>query len=144
MKAKSEATIEGLRELVLRMGALAEAIFAKALRVVHERDGRLAAEVQRDDLALDKLDIEIDDAVLRALALQSPVAEDLRQVIAIKTMATDLERVGDIARNIAKSGARLAERTGPVPRFGEGAHHDAAYFIIAAAAPIEAPRKFGK
>ncbi len=111
MKAKSEATIEGLRELVLRMGALAEAIFAKALRVVHERDVRLAAEVQRDDLELDKLDIEIDDAVLRALALQSPVAEDLRQVIAIKTMATDLERVGDIARNIAKSGARLAERS---------------------------------
>ena len=66
--------------------------------------------MQRDDLELDRLDIEIDDAVLRALALQSPVAEDLRQVIAIKTMATDLERVGDIARNIAKSGARLAER----------------------------------
>ena len=110
MKAKSEATIEGLRELVLRMGALAEAIFAKALRVVHERDARLGVEVQRDDLELDKLDIEIDDAVLRALALQSPVAEDLRQVIAIKTMATDLERVGDIARNIAKSGARLAQR----------------------------------
>lgn len=110
MTAKSEATIEGLRELVLRMGALAEAILAKAVRVVHERDGRLAIEVQRDDLELDRLDIEIDDAVLRALALQSPVAEDLRQVIAIKTMATDLERVGDIARNIAKSGARLAER----------------------------------
>ena len=110
MTAKSEATIEGLRERVLRMGALAEAILAKAIRVVHERDGRLGAEVQRDDLELDRLDIEIDDSVLRALALQSPVAEDLRQVIAIKTMATDLERVGDIARNIAKSGARLAER----------------------------------
>src|SRR5262245_16070771 len=110
MTAKSEATIEGLRELVLRMGALAEAILVKAVRVVHERDSRLGAEVQRDDLELDRLDIEIDDAVLRALALQSPVAEDLRQVIAIKTMATDLERVGDIARNIAKSGARLAER----------------------------------
>jgi len=110
MTVKSEATIEGLRELVLRMGALSEAILTKSLRVVHERDARLAAEVQRDDLELDKLDIEIDDAVLRALALQSPVAEDLRQVVAIKTMATDLERVGDIARNIAKSGARLAER----------------------------------
>lgn len=110
MTAKSEATIEGLREHILRMGALAEAILTKALRVVRERDARLASEVQRDDLELDKLDIEIDDAVLRALALQSPVAEDLRQVVAIKTMATDLERVGDIARNIAKSGARLAER----------------------------------
>ena len=66
--------------------------------------------MQRDDLEIDRLDVAIDDAVLRALALQAPVAEDLRQVIAIKTMATDLERVGDIARNIAKSGARLAER----------------------------------
>jgi phosphate transport system protein len=110
MTAKSEAAIEGLRELVLRMGALAESILQKALQVVRERDQRLAAEVQRDDLELDRLDIEIDDAVLRALALQSPVAEDLRLVIAIKTMATDLERVGDISRNIAKSGARLAER----------------------------------
>jgi phosphate transport system protein len=110
MTAKSEAAIEGLRELVLRMGALAESIVQKALRVVRERDQKLAAEVQRDDLELDRLDIEIDDAVLRALALQSPVAEDLRLVIAIKTMATDLERVGDIARYIAKSGARLAER----------------------------------
>ncbi len=107
---KSEAAIEGLRELVLRMGALAEAILQKALRVVRERDQRLGAEVQRDDLELDKLDIEIDDGVLRALALQQPVAEDLRQVIAIKTLATDLERVGDISRNIAKSGSRLAER----------------------------------
>jgi len=110
MTAKSEAAIEGLRELVLRMGALAEAILQKALRVVRERDQRLGAEVQRDDLELDKLDIEIDDGVLRALALQQPVAEDLRQVIAIKTLATDLERVGDISRNIAKSGSRLAER----------------------------------
>ena len=93
MTGKAEATIEGLRELVLRMGALAEAIFAKAVRVVHERDARLAGEVQRDDLELDKLDIEIDDAVLRALALQQPVAEDLRQVIG---RASCRERVSSV------------------------------------------------
>jgi phosphate transport system protein len=107
---KSESTIDGLRVLILRMGALAEAILAKALRCVAERDRELGAEVQRDDLEIDRLDVAIDDAILRALALQAPVAEDLRQVIAIKTMATDLERVGDIARNIAKSGMRLSER----------------------------------
>lgn len=107
---KSESMIDGLRELILRMGALAEAILAKALRCVAERDRELGAVVQRDDLEIDRLDVAIDDAILRALALQAPVAEDLRQVIAIKTMATDLERVGDIARNIAKSGMRLSER----------------------------------
>ena len=85
------------------MGALAEAILAKALRVRRaSATGRSATTVQRDDLEIDRLDVEIDDAILRALALQAPVAEDLRQVIAIKTMATDLERVGDIARNIAQ------------------------------------------
>ncbi len=52
--------------------------------------------------------------MLRALALQAPVAEDLRQVIAIKMMATDLERVGDLARNIAKSALRLSEKP-PLP-----------------------------
>jgi phosphate transport system protein len=107
---KSESMIDGLRELILRMGALAEAILAKALRCVAERDREVGAAVQRDDLEIDRLDVAIDDAILRALALQAPVAEDLRQVIAIKTMATDLERVGDIARNIAKSGIRLSER----------------------------------
>jgi len=107
---KSESMIDGLRELILRMGALAEAILAKALRCVAERDRPLGMTVQSDDLEIDRLDVAIDDAILRALALQAPVAEDLRQVIAIKTMATDLERIGDIARNIAKSGMRLAER----------------------------------
>jgi phosphate transport system protein len=102
--------IDGLRELILRMGALAEAILAKSLACVAQRDRALASAVQGDDLEIDRLDVAIDDAILRALALQAPVAEDLRQVIAIKTMATDLERIGDIARNIAKSGLRLAER----------------------------------
>ena len=54
--------------------------------------------------------MEIDEAVLNVLALRAPVAIDLRQVLAIKTMATDLERVGDLARNIAGCAQRLTER----------------------------------
>ncbi len=92
------------------MGSLSEAILDKAVRAVWERRVDLAREVQIDDLEIDRLDLDIDEAVLRALALQAPVAEDLRQVIAIKMMATDLERVGDLSRNIAKSALRLAER----------------------------------
>lgn len=111
-----ERKLESLREQALRMGHLAEAILDKSLRAVWERDGGLAGEVKGDDLPIDVLDLEIDQAVLEVLALQAPVARDLRQVIAIKTAATDLERVGDLARNIAKSAARLAERDAtPIP-----------------------------
>lgn len=102
--------LEPLRQQVLRMGHLAEAILDKALRSVWERNARLAREVAADDLPIDRLDVEIDRAVLEFLALQAPVAKDLREVIAIKTAATDLERVGDIARNIAQSAIRLSEQ----------------------------------
>lgn len=105
-----DPVLDDLRERLLRMGSLSEAILDKAIRAVWERRADLAREVRVDDLEIDRLDVEIDEAVLRALALQAPVAEDLRQVIAIKMMATDLERIGDLSRNIAKSALRLAEK----------------------------------
>jgi len=92
------------------MGGLAEAILGRAIEALSRRDARIADEVDKDDLAIDRLDIEIDEAVLEILALQAPVARDLRAVIGMKSLATDLERVGDLARNIAKSAARLASR----------------------------------
>jgi len=102
--------LEALRERVLRMGGLTEAILAKSLRALSEHSPALCAEVQKDDLEIDRLDVEIDEDVIRVLALQAPVARDLRHVIGIKAMATDLERVGDLARNIAKSAARIIQR----------------------------------
>ncbi len=108
MNVKTHPGAADLREMILRMGAMAEAILDKSLRCVRERDADLAAEVQQDDLEIDRIDVAIDEGVLRALALRAPYAEDLRGIVAVKTMATDLERVGDLARNIARSGARLA------------------------------------
>jgi phosphate transport system protein len=105
-----DAVLADLRESALRMGSLAEAILDKSIRAVWERSPELAREVRIDDLEIDRMDLAVDESVLRALALQAPVAEDLRKVIAIKMIATDLERVGDLARNIAKSALRLAER----------------------------------
>jgi phosphate transport system protein len=103
--------LKELREAVLRMGSRAEAILEKSVRAVLERDPELARQIDADDLEIDRLDVDIDEAVLRALALQAPVADDLRRVVAVKMIATDLERVGDLARNIAKSALRLAERS---------------------------------
>ena len=103
-----DPVMKDLRETVLLMSSRSEAIIDKAIRSVLDRDAQLASQVKSDDLEIDRLDVEIDQAVLRALALQAPVASDLREVVGIKTIATDLERVGDLARNIAKSGTRLA------------------------------------
>jgi len=109
-----DAALDEVHALVLRMAAACEAIVDKALRAFDERDVAMADEVQRDDLEIDRLDIDVDEAVLHALALQAPVAEDLRRVLAAKGIAMDLERVGDLARNIAKCAQRLAANP-PVP-----------------------------
>jgi phosphate transport system protein len=108
-----DPVLKQLREMLLRMGSRAESILDKALRAVAELDEGVAAEVPQDDLEIDRLDVAIDEAVLRALALQAPVAEDLREVIAVKMIATDLERIGDLARNIAKSAMRLSRHAEP-------------------------------
>lgn len=104
-----DPVIHHLRDLALRMGSSAEGILDKSLRAVFEQNAELGAEVAADDLEIDRLEVEIDAEFMKILALQAPVAVDLRQVIGIKMMATDLERVGDLARNIAKSAKRLAK-----------------------------------
>jgi phosphate transport system protein len=114
MSRAFDSVLEGLRGNLLRMGGRAEAILDKALRALWERDARLAQEVADDDVEIDRLEVAIDGAVLKALALQAPVAEDLREVLAVKMIAVDLERVGDLARNIAKSAARVAANP-PIP-----------------------------
>lgn len=103
-----DPVLQELRESLLRMGGLAEAILEKALTAVWRCDRVAAREVKIDDLEIDRLDLAVDEAVLRILATQAPVADDLRSVIAAKMIATDLERVGDLARNIAKGALRLA------------------------------------
>ena len=114
MSRTLDAALDHVHSLVLQMSVACEAILDKALRSLEARDARLAGEIASDDLEIDRLDVEVDEAILRALALQAPVAEDLRRVLAAKAIGTDLERVGDLARNIAKCTARLAERS-PVP-----------------------------
>ncbi len=106
-----DPVLKELRENLLRMGSRAEAILDKSIRALLERDLALARQVEEDDLEIDRLDVVIDESVLRTLALQAPVADDLRKVVAVKMIANDLERVGDLARNIGKSAVRLAAGT---------------------------------
>ena len=105
-----DPAIRELRDMLLQMGSRSEAILEKSLRALEERSVQLADEVDVDDIDIDRLDVAIDLAVLEALALNAPVAGDLREIFGIKMIATDLERVGDLARNIAKSARRSADR----------------------------------
>ena len=72
-----------------------------ALRAVLQRDEALAREVEQRDLDIDHREIEVEEECLKALALYQPVAVDLRLIIATLKINNDLERIGDMAVNIA-------------------------------------------
>ena len=94
---------------VARMGGLAEAQVADAVDSVARRDVALARAVVERDARLDAMHRDIERKAIRLIALRQPVASDLRRTLASMKLAVDLERTGDLAKNIAKRGLILAE-----------------------------------
>ena len=94
---------------VARMGGLAEAEVADAIETVTRRDLPLAQSVIERDQKLDALNAEIERKAIRMIALRQPVAQDLRRTVGAMKIASNLERCGDLAKNIAKRGVVLAE-----------------------------------
>jgi len=94
---------------VARMGGLAEAQVADAVDSVARRDIALARAVVDRDTRLDAMHRDIERKAIRLIALRQPVASDLRRTLASMKLAVDLERTGDLAKNIAKRGLILAE-----------------------------------
>ena len=94
---------------VARMGGLAEAQVADAIDSVARRDVALARAVVDRDVKLDALHRDIEKKAIRLIALRQPVASDLRKTLGAIKMASDLERTGDLAKNIAKRALILAE-----------------------------------
>lgn len=94
--------IEALNSNVSRLGGVAESLLADAIAAVVRRDTLLAQQVIARDEIADQAEREIERAVLRMIALRQPVAGDLRQAVAAMRIAGELERVGDLAKNIAK------------------------------------------
>jgi len=97
-----------LRQELLLMGGRAEAIVMKSVESLRRLDPALAREVIADDQVIDLMEIDVDDRCVRLLALQQPMARDLRFITAALKIVNDLERVGDHAVNIAQSTERLA------------------------------------
>ena len=98
--------LEQLKGLLLAMGGLAEDRVKSALHGLVDRDAPSLARVLTGDEAINRLHIEVDDRCFRLLALHQPVAVDLRGIVAAVKINADLERVGDLAVNIAEAAER--------------------------------------
>jgi phosphate transport system protein len=101
--------LEQLKARLLEMGGLAEDRVKLAVRALVERDLALVERVLVSDEAINRLHIEIDDRCFKLLALHQPMAVDLRAIVSAVKINTDLERVGDLAINIAEAVARYLQ-----------------------------------
>ncbi|WPB73686.1 phosphate signaling complex protein PhoU [Archangium violaceum] len=104
-----EADLRDLREKLLAMGAKVEALIAESMRALTDRDSPLAERVIQADKEVNRLEVEIDETCRRILALRQPAASDLRLITTALKIVTDLERIGDLAVNIAERAKDLNE-----------------------------------
>jgi phosphate transport system protein len=102
MSAHFQREISKLKQQVLSLCSMVEGQVEKAVRAVQMRDDELAAEVERRDVEIDLREIEVEEECLKTLALYQPVAGDLRFVVSTLKINHDLERIGDLAVNIAR------------------------------------------
>ena len=102
MQRHFDEELNQLKERLLRMSSLAEKAISSTIKALIDRDAELALSVADSDDPINMLEIEIEEFCLKLLALHQPQAGDLRFIIAAMKINNDLERVGDLAVNIAK------------------------------------------
>ena len=105
--------IDRLKRHVLALSAIVEENVGKAVRAAMERDHELAQTVTRSDRQVDEIEVEVEEECLKILALHQPVALDLRFIIAVLKLNNDLERIGDLAVNIAEKVEHLGNADDP-------------------------------
>lgn len=104
-----------VKQRLLDMAERAESLIDLAVEALHERDAEKAKVVIDCDAALDTLEVEIEQQAVALLALQQPMARDLRFIIGAIKVSSDLERVGDHAVNIAQATLRLVDTRAALP-----------------------------
>lgn len=102
-----------IESLIIEMGGLVEAQITDSATALNRRDVELGGKVIAGDKHIDALEADIDQAVVRILAQRQPIAQDLRVVVVAPKIASNLERIGDYAKNIAKRTSVLA-KTQPI------------------------------
>lgn len=101
--------IDQIRSELLRMGGIVQSMIRDAMQVVTDGDSAALERVRDNEKLVNKLEVDIDDRITNLIALRQPAAVDLRVVLAVSKMLTDMERCGDEAENIARRANRIYE-----------------------------------
>jgi phosphate transport system protein len=104
-----DVKLQRLGSLIVAMGDIAKSQIDDAVKATKTRDADLAAQVLQRDSVIDDIEIQIDAEAINLLATRQPVASDLRMIVSALHMATNLERIGDYAANIAKRAIAIAQ-----------------------------------
>lgn len=104
-----DAELKRLRAMITEMGGMVETQVSLATQAILQRDAAAATRAVEDDVKVDALERDIEQFVIRLLALRQPMAADLRHIVAALKMTGDLERIGDYAANAAKRSIVLAQ-----------------------------------
>ncbi len=112
--------LKKLRDMLTEMGGIVESQLVMAAAGIMNRDNEAAARAVSEDPKVDALEHEIEQFVIRMLALRQPMAADLRQVVAALKITGDLERIGDYAANVAKRSIVLGQYNLPYSLAGLG------------------------
>jgi phosphate transport system protein len=108
--------LEELNQALLEMGGLVESSIHTSVQALVMKDDRLAQRVREDEMLINKMELDIDARVTRLLALNQPVAGDLRLLVMCLKINTDLERMGDLASNVAERAVSLNKMSAPLGR----------------------------
>jgi len=128
MRHRYARQLQNVHDDLLRIGSRVEHGLADAMRALTTADAALAANVVAADREIDRTHVAIDEQIFELIAMQQPVASDLRTLLATSAIASELERAGDYAKGIAKRVSLLLNQTPIVPvpatvgRMGELAH----------------------
>jgi phosphate transport system protein len=109
MTVHLQREVDRLKKEILALGAVVEESVDKAVRSVMERDLDLAQEVIDNDSVIDETEVDVEEHCLQILALYQPVAGDLRFIVSVLKLNNDLERIGDLAVNVAETCQRMHE-----------------------------------
>lgn len=110
MERQLDHDLDRVRQMLLRMGGMVEGMVAKATQALIDRSSRLCNEVIDGDNQVDQLEMEIDELSHSILGRRQPTAVDLRFLVAVMKINSDLERIGDSAVNIAQSVEQINEQ----------------------------------
>lgn len=108
MPVHLQREITKLKKDILTIGAMAELSVREAASAIEKRDEALARSIIEKDIEIDHMEVEVEETCLKILALHQPVATDLRFIIAVLKINNDLERIGDLAVNIAERAVFIA------------------------------------